>query len=128
MPGSSRQGRGMTIADAHLREFPARRESPFHPPRPYLDLQRERPVHRVTLPSGLEAVLITRHEDVRAVLDDERMSADEAIPGYPFLYAGAFESPLKGTFMRADGEPHYRIRRMLMKDFTMRRAQAIRPQ
>jgi cytochrome P450 len=71
---------------------------------------------------------IHRHEDVRAVLDDERVSADETIPGYPFLYAGAFESPLKGTFMRADGEAHYRVRRMLSKDFTVRRAAALRPQ
>ncbi|MQA94866.1 MAG: cytochrome P450 [Streptosporangiales bacterium] len=130
MSASPPQSRSMTetIPGTHLDRFPAHREGPFHPPRAYLDLQRERPVHRVTLPSGLEAVLITRHEDVRAVLDDERMSADETVPGYPFLYEGAFESPLKGTFMRADGEAHYRIRRMLMKDFTVRRAQAIRPE
>lgn len=117
-----------TIGDVHLTTFPAVRSSPFHPPQDYLRLQAQRPIHRVTLPSGLPAVLLTRHEHVRAVLDDERVSADETIPGYPFLYAGAFESPLKGTFMRADGEAHYRVRRMLSKDFTVRRAAALRPE
>ncbi|HEY2577792.1 MAG TPA: cytochrome P450 [Streptosporangiaceae bacterium] len=117
-----------TIPSAYITEFPAARSSPFHPPRAYLRLQREQSVHRVTLPSGLQAVLITRHEDVRALLDDERMSADETVPGYPFLYAGAFESPLRGTFMRSDGEAHYRVRRMLSKDFTQRRAAALGPE
>lgn len=116
------------VLDSRLiTEFPAPRSSPFHPPQAYIALQRERPVARVRLPSGMEAVLITRHEDVRRVLDDERLSADETAPGYPFLYEQAFESPLKGTFMRADGEAHYRVRRMLSKDFTAKRAAALRP-
>lgn len=110
-----------------ITEFPATRSSAFHPPSAYLRLQRERPVTRVRLPSGREAVIITRHEDVRAVLDDERMSADETAPGYPFLYEQAFESPLKGTFMRQDGEQHYRVRRMLSKDFTVKSVAALRP-
>jgi pentalenic acid synthase len=81
----------------------------------------------VRLASGREAVLITRYEDVRALLDDKRLSADETAPGYPFLYEGAFESPLKGTFMRTDAEEHYRIRRMLAKDFTVKRVNSLRP-
>nr|ASV46802.1 cytochrome P450 [uncultured bacterium]ASV47013.1 cytochrome P450 [uncultured bacterium] len=108
--------------------FPVARTCPFHPPEQYARLQRERPIARVRLASGREAVLITRYEDARALLDDERLSADETKPGYPFLYDQAFESPLKGTFMRADGEDHYRVRRMLAKDFTVKRAEALRPQ
>jgi pentalenic acid synthase len=56
------------------------------------------------------------------------LSADETKPGYPFLYEQAFESPLKGTFMRQDGKDHYRIRRMLAGDFTVKRAEALRPE
>lgn len=108
-------------------EFPAPRPSPFHPPPAYLLLQRERGIPRVRLPSGRDAAFVTRHADVRKLLDDERLSADETAPGYPFLYEGAFESPLKGTFMRLDGEPHYRVRRMLGKDFTLKRATTLRP-
>jgi pentalenic acid synthase len=118
-----------SISDSELvAAFPAPRSGAFHPPGEYLRLQRERPVSRAILPSGLEAVVITRHADVRAVLDDERLSADETISGYPFLYEQAFESPLKGTFMRLDGEPHYRVRRMLSKDFTVKRVAALRPE
>jgi cytochrome P450 len=129
MPVKSSYSRRMTEAmgSRYLTEFPAPRSSPFHPPPAYLLLQRERPLHRVKLPSGLQVVLITRHEDVRMVLDDKRLSADETAPGYPFLYNDAFESPLKGTFMRADGEDHFRVRRMLSKDFTVKRAEALRP-
>jgi cytochrome P450 len=106
--------------------FPAPRKCPFNPPEEYVRLQREQPISRITLASGREAVLVTRYDDVRALLDDERLSADETKPGYPFLYEGAFESPLKGTFMRADGEAHYRVRRMLAQDFTIKRAEALK--
>ena len=113
-----------TDGAALITEFPVARSCPFHPPAPYGHLQRECPVARVRLSSGCEAVLITRYEDVRSVLDDPRLSADETKPGYPFLYEQGFESPLKGTFMRTDGESHYRVRRVLSKDFTVRAAAA----
>jgi cytochrome P450 len=110
-----------------IAQCPTARKCPFHPPEEYIALQRERPISRVRLGSGREAVLVTRYEDVRALLDDERLSADETMLGYPFLYDQAFESPLKGTFMRADGEAHHRIRRMLAGDFTVKRVEALRP-
>lgn len=113
------------MPDNVLAQFPAPRKCPFNPPDEYKRLQQERPISRITLASGREAVLVTRYEDVRALLDDERLSADETKPGYPFLYEGAFASPLKGTFMRADGEAHYRVRRMLAQDFTVKRAEAL---
>ena len=116
----------MTDKSQVLTQFPAQRKCPFHPPEEYVRVQREQPISRIRLASGREAVLITRHEDIRSLLDDARLSADETKPGYPFLYEGAFESPLKGTFMRADGEQHYRIRRMLAKDFTVKRAESLR--
>jgi cytochrome P450 len=84
-------------------------------------------VYRALLPSGQEAWIVTRHEDVRAALSDPRLSADLTKPGYPVLRAQASESPLKGTFMRADGEAHQRVRRMLNDEFTLRRAEAMRP-
>jgi cytochrome P450 len=115
------------MIDRDLPLFPAERKCPFHPPEEYAQIQREQPVARIRLASGREAVLLTRYNDVRALLDNEWASADETKPGYPHLYEGAFESPLKGTFMRADGEAHYRIRRMLAKDFTVKRAEAHRP-
>ncbi|HEX8115347.1 MAG TPA: cytochrome P450 [Kofleriaceae bacterium] len=107
-------------------QFPAQRRCVFHPPEEYAQVQREQPVCRIRLASGRQAVLVTRYEDIRAALDDPRLSADETRPGYPFLYQGAFESPLKGTFMRLDGEPHVRVRRLLARDFTVKRAEELR--
>src|SRR5215216_2249140 len=111
----------MTTKNAAMVQVPLPRKCPFHPPEEFAQLREEQPIARVRLASGREAVLVTRYEDIRALLDDKRLSADETKPGYPFLYEQAFESPLKGTFMRADGEEHYRIRRMLASDFTVKR-------
>lgn len=118
----------MTDKSTSTARVPLPRKCPFHPPEEYARLRQEQSITRVRLASGREAVLLTRYEDVRALLDDERLSADETAHGYPFLYEQAFESPLKGTFMRADGEEHYRIRRMLARDFTVKRAEALRPE
>lgn len=115
------------MIDRVLPSFPVKRSCPFHPPKEYAELQRDLPFARIRLASGLEAVLVTRLEHVRKLLEDDRLSADESVSGYPYLYEGAFASPLKGTFMRADGEAHYRVRRMLGKDFTIKRTEAMRP-
>lgn len=114
------------MIDREISPFPAPRRCPFHPSDEYVRAQREQPIARIRLASGRQAWLVTRHEDARALLDDPRLSADETAPGYPHLYEGAFESPLKGTFMRVDGEAHLRVRRMLAKDFTVKRAESLR--
>jgi cytochrome P450 len=114
------------MTDRAFPSFPAPRTCPFHPPESYAAVQREPHLPRIQLASGRPAVLVTRHEDVRRLLDDPRLSADERLPGYPYLYAGAFASPLKGTFMRVDGEPHVAVRRMLARDFTVKRAEGLR--
>ncbi len=115
------------INDEPLAEFPSARTCPFDPPSVYAELASEQPIYKVDLPSGQQAWLITQQEDVRAILDDPRFSADMDSPGYPILRAQTTNSPLRGTFMRADGEAHARIRRMLNKEFTVRKAQEKRP-
>ena len=42
----------------------------------YAQLRSEAPIHRVTLPNGMGMWLITRYEDVSAVLRDERFVKD----------------------------------------------------
>ncbi|MFF3227125.1 cytochrome P450 [Nocardia suismassiliense] len=116
-----------TVGDSDLCPFPSRRTARFDPPAAYSELQATAPFQRVRLASGLPAVLVTRHDHVRRLLDDARLSSDEGVIGYPFLYEGAFASPLKDTFMRTDGESHLRVRRMLAKEFTARRAGELRP-
>jgi cytochrome P450 len=103
------------------------RSCPFDPPAVYARLRDERPVSRVRLPSGQEAWLLTRHEDVRAALDDSRFCSDMSLPGFPFLHAKPTEPVLKGTFIRMDGEEHARYRRMLTGEFSVARMTALRP-
>jgi len=42
----------------------------------YARLRAEAPVHRVTLPDGRTAWLVTRYDDVATVLKDERFAKD----------------------------------------------------
>ncbi|PJN02063.1 cytochrome P450 [Streptomyces sp. CB01201] len=100
---------------------------PFDPPPGYRLMRAEEPVARATLPSGQQAWILTAHEDVRAVLEDPRFSADSSHPGFPRMYRQAVPQVLKGTFLRMDGAEHLRYRRMLAKDFTGRRAAEMRP-
>jgi cytochrome P450 len=69
--------------------------------------------------------VVSRYEDIRAALVDPRLSAD-TIPD-------AFK-PTNGDdnvpqiFPRIDDPEHNRLRRMMTRDFTFRRADAMRPQ
>ena len=55
--------------------------SPAHKADPYpfyARLRAEAPVHRVTLPDRQTAWLVTRYDDVAAVLKDERFAKDKS--------------------------------------------------
>lgn len=58
---------------------------PFDPAPGVVRALREEPVTRATLWDGSSCWLVTRHQDVRAVLGDPRFSADATRPGFPFL-------------------------------------------
>jgi nocardicin N-oxygenase len=49
----------------------------------YTHLRAGEPVSRVVMPSGHSAWLVTRYEDVRAVLSDPRFSRYLLYPGAP---------------------------------------------
>jgi cytochrome P450 len=110
--------------------FPAARgRCPFAPPPAYEQVLRERPISQVSLSDGSRAWLVTRHEDVRAVLGNRRISADPANAGYPFISPGyrAMATQSK-SFIRMDDPEHARLRRMITGDFAARRVEALRPQ
>jgi cytochrome P450 len=95
-------------------------------PLEYRKFREERGVLRVKVPSGEEAWLVTRYADVRAVLADERFSSSVTAPGYPkgFYFPVV---PQPGAFVAADPPDHTRYRRMIMSQFTKKRAEALRP-
>jgi cytochrome P450 len=66
----------------------------------------------------------SRYEDIRAALVDPRLSAD-TVPDSLKVAAG---DNLAVIFPRIDDPEHNRLRRMMTRDFTFRRAEAMRPQ
>ncbi|MEZ0107984.1 cytochrome P450 [Catenulispora sp. EB89] len=122
----------MTIADhpAEVLAVPADRGAcPFDPPPAYDQAREQHPVAPVKLFDGTTAWMLTRHQDVRAVLQDRRFSADAAKSGFPFLSPGRRELAMGNpTFIRMDDPEHARLRRMLTSDFIIKRVEEMRPQ
>ena len=107
--------------------FPMQR-CPFGPPTEYKQLREESPVSRVLLPDGKLAWLVTRYQDVRAILLDKRFSTSPKHEGFPF------PTPSRAPLMRAernllrmDPPEHTKYRRMLTGEFTLQAIQAMRP-
>ncbi|MGW3183996.1 cytochrome P450 [Kitasatospora sp. NPDC001119] len=107
----------------------ARGTCPFAPPPAYDQARQEEPVSRVTLWDGSTSWLVTRHEDVKAVLSDARFSSDSTRPGYPFISAGARQlNTGRPTIIRMDAPEHTHFRRMLTGEFMIKKVEALRPE
>ncbi|MFC8516362.1 cytochrome P450 [Streptomyces sp. NPDC057257] len=95
------------------------------------DVLHERcPFARVTLPSGDEATLLTRHEDVRQVLADPRFTnvlrARDAARISDEESGGVFGSDM-AMAIPARGETHRRWRQAVGRWFTAERIATLRP-
>ena len=92
----------------------------------YAVLRRQQPVVRVRTAGGVDAWLVTRHEDVRALSSDPRLSRASACgPGAPKV-GGAMNVPPE-MIISMDAPEHPRMRRMVTSAFTKRRIEQIRP-
>ncbi|MBT2382080.1 cytochrome P450 [Streptomyces sp. ISL-11] len=101
---------------------------PFDPPEGLVRLRREEPISRTALPDGSWAWLVTRHQDARAVLGDLRFSSDTTRPGYPLSgMTGGTPTAADRGFIRMDPPEHSRLRRMIMREFTVKRVEELRP-
>lgn len=107
--------------------FPAEQTCPFDPHSEYIRRQEEEPVSRIRLWNGEEAWLLTRYDDVRAMLGDPRFSADISRPGFPALRPQTERADTVRTFIRMDPPEHTVFRRMLTREFMVRRIDAKRP-
>jgi cytochrome P450 len=119
-----------TVEPIDALTFPAARGGcPFAPPPAYQQAQEQRPITPISLWDGSRAWLVTRHEDVRAVMGDRRFSADARHSGFPFLSDGRRELAVQNpSFIRMDDPEHARFRRMLTGDFIIKRIEAMRPE
>lgn len=110
--------------------FPMARAAgcPFDPA-PELSRRAEQaPVSRVRLWDGSVPWLVTRYEDVRALLADPRVSVDAAQPDFPHTNAvtKARDAHMK-TLMQMDAPEHTAQRRLLTPEFTANKMEALRP-
>jgi len=108
--------------------FARDRRRPLDPPPELGIIRGEQPVTKVTLWNGDKVWLITRYDDVQAVLSDPRFSSVPANPGYPTLSPTiAASRKADPTFLRMDRPKHTEHRRMWTPFFSIRRIQEMRP-
>jgi cytochrome P450 len=109
--------------------YPIPSDAALEPPAEWARLRNECPVQRVTLASGDEAMLVTRYDDVKAVLSDPRFTRTGPGRGARVSAAeegGVFNSEM-ASVLPQHGEEHLRWRRMIGKWFTAKRMNALRP-
>lgn len=110
--------------------YPIPSDAALEPPAEWARLRQKCPVARVTLPSGDEASLVTRYEDVKRVLSDPRFTrpthVDDAARISDSESGGVFNSEM-ATAIPQSGAEHQRWRRMISKWFTVKRMTALRP-
>lgn len=98
----------------------------------YAWLREHAPVHRTRLPNGVEAYLVTRYADVKAVLADPRLSKNAA-SSYPDWQPGRTGIPgehrsgIAAHLLNLDPPDHTRLRRLVSKAFTPRRVADFEP-
>jgi cytochrome P450 len=98
----------------------------------YAELRSTAPVHRVELPDGRGVWLITRYDDVQAVLKDGRFVKDwrsaltpeqlAQVPPIPEVM-----EPLSRNMLDMDPPDHERLRALVSKAFTPRLIERMRP-
>ncbi|NJQ02763.1 cytochrome P450 family protein [Streptomyces zingiberis] len=99
----------------------------------YAWLREHSPVHRTTLPSGVEAWLVTRYADARQALADARLSKNPAHHSETAHAKGKVGIPgergadLMTHLLNIDPPDHTRLRRLVAKAFTPRRVAAFEP-
>lgn len=112
--------------DLTVPPLPMQRGCPFDPPLQYKQLRVEQPISRVRTPRGDLAWLVTRHQDIRAVLTDRRFSSDPLAPGYPSYLSGDVAPP-PGFFMQMDAPVHSRLRDLVIHEFKSAFVEELRP-
>ncbi len=73
---------------------------------------------------GNQTWVVSRYHDIKAALVDARLSADTI----PDTMKTSPSNDMPVIFPRIDDPEHNRLRRMMTRDFTFRRAEAMRPQ
>jgi len=116
--------------ESDLPLFPAPRDParPLDPPPDTLAWQGQCPVRKVRIWNGAEAWLVTRYDDAMAAFTDGRFSVDPRKPGFPEKNAAYSQVLGQDRNLRTMDLPeHQTQKRMLARDFTVKRVDEMRP-
>lgn len=116
----------VTLPPLHMRR------NAFDPTPELGEIREADGVRTVISALGNPVHLITRHEDVKAVLSDhERFSNSRppgfTLPGAPEMSEEELASARAGNLLGLDPPEHQRLRRMLTAEFTIRRMKRLEP-
>jgi cytochrome P450 len=108
------------------------RRNAFSPIAELGDIRETEGVREFVNAFGMRSFLITRHEDIKAVLSDhERFSNNRpvgfAVQGVPQPSEEEAASNRAGNLLGLDPPEHSRLRRMLTPEFTIRRMKRLEP-
>jgi cytochrome P450 len=108
--------------------YPMQRQCPFDPPGDYAQLRTTQRFARVRLWDGSRPYLLTDYADIRAVLSNPRFSCEPTREGFPHIFEGRKVADMADrSFLRLDPPEHDRLRRMVMKEFTVKKVELLRP-
>jgi cytochrome P450 len=123
--------------DVAARTYPFAQRCPFDPPEEFAWLRTNAPVSPVSLPNGAQGWLVTRYDDVRTVLTDERFSRrpvrEAAVrrADVPAQRSSTSGAPPGGAFdfglAIADPADHARWRRLVGSVVNPKLAESLRP-
>ncbi|PAK24430.1 cytochrome [Streptomyces sp. alain-838] len=116
---------GPTVVD-----FPLRTPEEPLPLSQYAGHRRHSGLVQSHLPNGVPIWLVTRHEDVRAVLTHPKISANPDNEGFPNVgetMGVPKQDQIPGWFVGLDSPEHDRFRKVLIPEFTVRRVRDLRP-
>ncbi|MFJ6798006.1 cytochrome P450 [Streptomyces sp. NPDC091268] len=94
----------------------------------YAKLREQGPVHQVRAPGGRETWLVVGHDACRAAFNDPRLSRDWRRSGDIGQIINADQDdPSLAHMLMADPPDHTRLRRLVSREFTPRRVEALAP-
>ena len=108
------------------------RRNAFDPTPELREIRETAGVRTATNSFGMTVCLVTRYEDVKAVLSDhERFSNSRpqgfVLPGAPAVSDEEMARSRAGNLLGLDPPEHQRLRRMLTPEFTIRRMKRLEP-
>ncbi|WP_237570409.1 cytochrome P450 [Mycolicibacterium lacusdiani] len=108
------------------------RRDAFDPAPELGELRADAGVGTVVNAFGMQVFIVTRHDDVKAMLADHEHFSNArppgfVVPGAPDVPAAEQESQRAGNLLGMDPPEHQRLRRMLTPEFTIRRIKRLEP-